>query len=154
MTRPTRTRKLCLGLLVTLIGIVAAQPLLRFEIVYQLDTMYHLQRVTQLDAGLRAGYWLVRFSPDLAYGFGYPILNYYAPLLYFLVEPFYAAGLPLITATALVCGLAFVASAWGKQLVLESANDPRLAQFVAYFDDGPQTPETNTPCAQGTSDTN
>jgi hypothetical protein len=47
-----------------------------------------------------------------------------------------------------------VASAWGKQLVLESVNDPRLAQFVAYFDDGPQTPELDTPCSQGTTDTN
>ena len=47
-----------------------------------------------------------------------------------------------------------VASAWGKQLVLDSVNDPRLAQFVGYFDDGPQTPELNTPCAQGTTETN
>lgn len=46
-----------------------------------------------------------------------------------------------------------VASAWGKQLVLDSVNDPRLAQFVAYFDDGPQTPETDTPCGQGTTET-
>ena len=47
-----------------------------------------------------------------------------------------------------------VASAWGKQLIPDGVNDPRLAQFVDYFDDGPQTPETNTPCSQGTSDTN
>jgi hypothetical protein len=46
-----------------------------------------------------------------------------------------------------------VASAWGKQLQLQSVNDPRLAQFVTMFDDGPQTPEKNTPCAQGTSET-
>lgn len=45
-----------------------------------------------------------------------------------------------------------VASAWGKQLQVESTDDPRLAQFVSYFDDGPQTPEKNTPCAQGTTD--
>ena len=46
-----------------------------------------------------------------------------------------------------------VASAWGKQLQVESADDPALAQFVRYFDDGPQTPEKNTPCAQGTDET-
>ncbi len=46
-----------------------------------------------------------------------------------------------------------VASAWGKQLQLQTADDPRLAQFVRYFDDGPQTPETNTPCSDGTSET-
>lgn len=59
-----------------------------------------------------------------------------------LVSPF--TGLPT----------PIVASAWGKQLQLQSVNDPRLAQFVTMFDDGPQTPEKNTPCAQGTSDTN
>jgi hypothetical protein len=47
-----------------------------------------------------------------------------------------------------------VASAWGKQLQLQSATDPRLAQFVSYFDDGPQTPELNTPCDGGTTETN
>jgi hypothetical protein len=47
-----------------------------------------------------------------------------------------------------------VASAWGKQLQLESATDARLAQFVSFFDDGPQTPELNTPCDGGTTDTN
>ena len=54
-----------------------------------------------------------------------------------LVSPF--AGLPSPV----------VASAWGKQLQLESATDPRLAEFVKYFDDGPQTPELDTPCAGG-----
>jgi hypothetical protein len=42
-----------------------------------------------------------------------------------------------------------VASAWGKQLQLQSATDERLAAFVAMFDDGPQTPELDTPCAGG-----
>lgn len=46
-----------------------------------------------------------------------------------------------------------VASAWGKQLQVETADDPALVQFVAYFDNGPQTPEKNTPCAQGTDET-
>jgi hypothetical protein len=46
-----------------------------------------------------------------------------------------------------------VASAWGKQLQLQSADDPRLAQFVRYFDDGPQTPEKDTPCSQGSAET-
>jgi hypothetical protein len=46
-----------------------------------------------------------------------------------------------------------VASAWGKQLQLQSASDARLAQFVHYFENGPQTPETDTPCAGGTTAT-
>jgi Protein of unknown function (DUF3105) len=43
-----------------------------------------------------------------------------------------------------------VATAWGLQLELDSALDPALAQFVDYYENGPQTPETDTPCAGGT----
>lgn len=46
-----------------------------------------------------------------------------------------------------------VASAWSTQLRLDSASDPRLDQFVRYFKQGPQTPETGAPCTGGTSAT-
>ena len=39
-----------------------------------------------------------------------------------------------------------VASAWGKQLKLESAQDPRLAIFLKAYTQGPQTPEPGAPC--------
>jgi hypothetical protein len=42
-----------------------------------------------------------------------------------------------------------VASAWGHQLRLPSATDPRLAQFVRYFRLGPQTPEPGAACTGG-----
>jgi hypothetical protein len=42
-----------------------------------------------------------------------------------------------------------VASAWGKQLRLNSANDPRLGQFVNTYRLGPQNPEPGAPCSGG-----
>lgn len=42
-----------------------------------------------------------------------------------------------------------VASAWGEQLWLEGAYDPRLEQFVGAFEQGPQTPEPSAPCSGG-----
>lgn len=44
---------------------------------------------------------------------------------------------------------AVVASAWGKQLRLSSASDPRLQKFVTAFRQGPQTPELGAPCTGG-----
>lgn len=41
-----------------------------------------------------------------------------------------------------------VASAWGLQLQLDSANDPRLIQFVDFYENGPQTSESDVPCAR------
>jgi len=43
-----------------------------------------------------------------------------------------------------------VASAWGVQLRLTGASDPKLAQFINYYQQGPQTPEAGSPCSGGT----
>ena len=42
---------------------------------------------------------------------------------------------------------AVVATAWGKQLRLDSVTDARLAAFVTTFEEGPQTPELGTTCS-------
>ncbi len=46
-----------------------------------------------------------------------------------------------------------VASAWGKQLTLESANSPDLERFVRAYRQGPQTQEPGATCSGGTADT-
>jgi hypothetical protein len=42
-----------------------------------------------------------------------------------------------------------VASAWGHQLRLDTADDPRLDQFVRAFRLGQQAPEAGEPCSGG-----
>ena len=42
-----------------------------------------------------------------------------------------------------------VASAWGRQLELDGADDPQLDQFVRAYRQGPQTPEPGAPCTGG-----
>lgn len=49
-------------------------------------------------------------------------------------------------------GEAVVASAWGTQLRLDSVTDPRLATFVATYQEGPQTPELGVTCSGATGD--
>lgn len=46
-----------------------------------------------------------------------------------------------------------VASAWGRQLRLDSAADSRLRQFVSAFQRGSQAPEPDAPCTGGRSAT-
>ena len=43
-----------------------------------------------------------------------------------------------------------VISAWGVQLKVTSASDPRLAQFLKYYEQGPQTQEQGAACTGGT----
>jgi hypothetical protein len=47
-----------------------------------------------------------------------------------------------------------VASAWGHQLSLDSADDARLPQFVRAFEHGPQAPEPMGPCSGGVGQVN
>ncbi|GCF07565.1 DUF3105 domain-containing protein [Dictyobacter arantiisoli] len=43
-----------------------------------------------------------------------------------------------------------VASAWGLQLKVNNANDPRLAQFLKKYEQGPQSQEPGAACSGGT----
>nr|WP_123527877.1 DUF3105 domain-containing protein [Streptomyces sp. 840.1] len=40
-------------------------------------------------------------------------------------------------------------SAWGKQLTVDGAGDPRVAQFFTKYVQGPQTPEPGAACTGG-----
>lgn len=42
-----------------------------------------------------------------------------------------------------------VASAWGKQLKIQNASDPRLPVFLKAYMQGPQTPEVGASCSGG-----
>jgi hypothetical protein len=42
-----------------------------------------------------------------------------------------------------------VASAWGRQLTLESAENPDLERFIRAYRQGPQTPEPGAACTGG-----
>ncbi|MBA3414123.1 MAG: DUF3105 domain-containing protein [Chloroflexia bacterium] len=46
-----------------------------------------------------------------------------------------------------------VASSWGEQVRLDSADDQRLAQFVRVYRLGPRTPELGAACTGGTAAT-
>ena len=50
-------------------------------------------------------------------------------------------------------GTPVVASAWGTQVKLGSADDPNLERFIRSYRKGSQTPEPGAACTGGTSDT-
>ena len=52
----------------------------------------------------------------------------------------------------LPAGSPIVASAWGNQLAIESADDPALQEFVQFYLRGPQTPEPGAACTGGTAE--
>lgn len=82
------------------------------------DGLFHLHRVRSLTEALRAGVLYPRWFPDFAFGYGYPVLNYYAPAFYYGPALFTLMGLDVITATRLSLALWYGASALAMMALL------------------------------------
>ncbi len=62
------------------------------------DGLFHLHRARALAEALRMGVLYPRWFPDFAFGYGYPVLNFYAPAFYYPPALLHLTGLDLITA--------------------------------------------------------
>ena len=56
------------------------------------DSFFLVQRLFALDRALSGGVLYPRWAPDLAYGYGYPLFNFYGPFPYYLAELFKLIG--------------------------------------------------------------
>ncbi len=69
------------------------------------DGWIHLHRVRSLSEALAAGVLFPRWFPDFAFGYGYPVLNFYAPASYYPAALLQLLGADVLVATrlALAC---------------------------------------------------
>lgn len=107
---------LCIALALAL---VAAAPFLaRPGLPRQTDAELHVYRAAELGHTLRAGAFYPRWAPDLYYGYGYPIFNYYAPLTYYLANLFdLLPGVDIVTGVKAVFVLGLVVASVGAYLL-------------------------------------
>jgi len=75
-----------------LLTLFALYPLLQPGLPNTADGALHLYRTVELDQCWQDGVYYPRWAPDLFLGYGYPIFNFYAPLLYYLAEVFHVFG--------------------------------------------------------------
>lgn len=97
----------------------ALLPLLSEPLPRSADGRPHLLRMAALAMSLDNGELWPRFSPDLVYGYGYPLFHYYAPLIYYLGVGLHALGLSFTAALHVIFGLALVLGAWGAWTLAE-----------------------------------
>lgn len=88
-----RFRALAAALLPILIGIAAMQPLLRGQLPLGADVFLHFYRLIALDALVKQGVLFSRWFPNLAFGYGYPIFQYYPPLPHYVALTLSMLGL-------------------------------------------------------------
>src|SRR5262245_16030224 len=88
-----------------------AIPFLRGQLVSGHDVWFYPPRLGEFHENLRNGNVFPRWAPDLESGNGQPFFVFTPPLLYYLAEPFFAAGATAATAFNLVVLVVLVASA-------------------------------------------
>lgn len=71
-----------------------------------------VSRVIEMGRALREGQFPVRWVPDLGYGYGYPIFNFYGPLPYYVGGALHAIGVPALIATKAMFGIGILAPAF------------------------------------------
>jgi len=122
--------------ILAVLALPALWPFLHEGLPRSNDHLTHVYRAVQLAELLRAGQLLPRWAPDLVFGYGYPIFNYFPYLSHAAVALVILAGVSALTAYKLICALALIGSAWnayafGRELFDESAAG--LMTGVAYL---------------------
>ncbi len=91
---------------VFLLLLLALQPMLRGHTPWPGDGLLHFYRLAELERAIRFGQLFPRWLPDLGFGYGFPLFNYYAPLSYYISLAPRLAGLSLATSLSFSFALA------------------------------------------------
>jgi hypothetical protein len=81
------------------------------------DGLGHLFRILEFDRVVHEGVFYPRWAPDLAFGYGYPVFNFYAPLTDYLAESLHIFGLTLPDAIKAILALAVLIAAVGAYVL-------------------------------------
>lgn len=95
------------------LSLTAIQPFLSGRWPWRGDGLLHFYRLLELDRAVAQGVWYPRWLPDLGFGFGFPLFNYYAPLSYYLMLPGRWVGFSAESTLLLAYALALLSTAAG-----------------------------------------
>jgi hypothetical protein len=97
----------------------------------------HVARLFVFDQALMQGYFYPRWAELFGFNYGYPLFNFYPPLMYFIGEIIHFFGFGFATSIkgVIICG--FFACAWGSYIFLKELYNRWAgflgAVFVTYF---------------------
>lgn len=95
---------------ILLLPIFAVIPLFHFGF-FPMHDDEQIARLQQLVIAINNWQIPPRWVPDLGFGYGFPLFNFYPPLVYYLGYLFHLVGFSFINSTKLVMGLGFILSA-------------------------------------------
>ncbi|CAN5172612.1 6-pyruvoyl-tetrahydropterin synthase-related protein [soil metagenome] len=103
-------------ILLLLLSLLALWPLFHAGFFTMHDDT-QVARVYEMGKMLRAGVFPVRWVPDLGYGYGYPIFNFYAPFAYYIGGLVMLLGFDALVATKVMIFISITASGIGMYLL-------------------------------------
>jgi hypothetical protein len=80
---------------------------------FSMHDFQHIARLYLLDKGLHQGYFYPRWVDVLGFNFGYPLFNFYPPLIYYLAEIFHLFGASFIWSIKGMIIVGFLVSTFG-----------------------------------------
>ena len=111
--------------------LVAVRPWAALEAVCSDDFTFHLLRLVQLESLLKQGVLFSRWAPDMAYGYGFPFFNFYAPLSYYVGVLLSLVGLSAPHAVIVTFVLATIGAGLAAYKLARDIYAPRSALVVA-----------------------
>lgn len=98
-------------LLVILLAVFAVAPLWQPGYFWGAnDARHSVYFLVEFDRSIQDGILYPRWSPDFAFGYGYPIFNIYSPLTFYLAEGVYLLTRDFVLAVKAIWGLGFILS--------------------------------------------
>lgn len=91
----------------------------------------HIVRLYLLDVGIKQGNFFPRWVDGLGFGYGYPLYNFYPPLIYYIAEVFHLLGLSLVISMKSVLIIGFILATFGMYLFAKKVTKSGLASLVA-----------------------
>lgn len=111
--------------------LTAVQPFLFGQWPWRGDGLLHYYRLTALERAVAHGVWFPRWLPELGFGYGFPLFNYYAPLSYYLMLPARWVGFSAETTLRLSFSLALLLAGLGLFGWLQTLHAGRQAGLIA-----------------------
>ncbi len=95
------------------------------------DARHSVYFLHQFNQAIRDGLWYPRWSPDFAFGYGYPFFNIYGPLPSYAGQTFLWLGLDMVTAVKIVFGLSAILSGLTMYLFVRRLLGPASGLIAA-----------------------
>lgn len=92
-----------------------------------------IARLYELNQALKGGQFPPRWVSDLGFGYGYPLFNFYPPLVYYLGEFFHLLGFSLISSIKIVMGTGFIISGLTMFFLAKKFVNSKLALLAALL---------------------